>query len=145
MDYRTSGETMFLRVDKGEEVLASILEVCKQENILTAWAQGIGACGEVTVSTYLPDTKTFTDHRLSGMIEMISLMGNISMEKDGTPFLHCHGIFSYLDEAGHPSVLAGHMTRAVVSYTAEIMLTTPQMTIGRMPDTKTEIDIWKMR
>lgn len=52
MDYQTSGEIMFLRVDKGEEVLASILEVCKRENILTAWVQGIGACGEVTVSTY---------------------------------------------------------------------------------------------
>ena len=145
MDYQTTGETTFLRVDKDEEVIASILEVCKQEQIQTAWVQGIGACGEVTVSTYLPDTKTFTDHTATGMIEMVSLMGNITMEKDRTPFLHCHGIFSYLDKTGHPSVLAGHMTKAMVSYTVEIMLTRQQMTIGRMPDTKTEIDIWKMR
>ena len=59
MDYKKSGDTTFLRVDKGEEVLTSILEVCRQEHILTAWVQGIGACGEVTVSTYLPDKQAF--------------------------------------------------------------------------------------
>lgn len=145
MDYQRAGDTVFLRVDKGDEVLTTILEVCKQEQIVTAWIQGIGGCGEVTVSTYLPDTKTFTDHSATGMIEMTSLMGNISMEKDGSPHLHCHGVFSYLDEAGHPLVLAGHVSKIVISYTGEIMITVPKMTIGRMPDTKTEIDIWKMR
>ena len=144
MDYKKSGETIFLRVDKGEEVLSAILEACRQEHVLTAWVQGIGACGEVTVSTYLPDAQTFTEHTVAGMIEMISLSGNVSMEDDGTPFLHCHGVFSYLDETGKPQVLAGHLTKVVISYTGEIVIVDPQMIIGRMLDTKTEIDIWKM-
>ena len=65
MDYKKSGETIFLRVDKGEEVLSANFEVCRQEQVLTAWVQGLGACGEVTVSTYLPDKQSFTEHTAS--------------------------------------------------------------------------------
>ncbi len=145
MDYKRIDNTVYLRIDKDEEVVSSILKVCKQEKILTAWMQGIGACGSVTVSTYLPESDTFTDHTASGMIEMISLTGNISREKDGEPFLHCHGVFSYLDGNGEPVVLAGHLSEAVINYTGEILITAAKMVIGRMTDPKTGVDVWDLR
>lgn len=145
MDYKRVDDTVYLRIDKDEEILTTILAVCKQERILTAWVQGIGACGSVTVSTYLPENNSFTDHSVSGMLELVSLAGNITMERDGTPFQHCHGIFSYLDKQGHPSVLAGHVASAVVNYTVEVVLTVAKTVIGRMTDSKTGIDVWDLR
>jgi uncharacterized protein len=119
------------------------MEVCKKENILTGQFQGIGACGTATVSTYLPSTDEFTDHTLSGMLEMVSLMGNITRDDNGEPFLHCHAVFSYLDNTGKPSVLAGYLTKAIISYTGEISILRAKETIGRMIDSKTGISIWK--
>jgi uncharacterized protein len=143
MDYKKIGEIFYIRIDKEDEVLSNIMEVCKKENILTGQFQGIGACGTATVSTYLPNIDEFTDHTVSGMLEMVSLMGNITRDDDGSPFLHSHAVFSYLDNTGNPSVLAGHLTKAIISYTGEISILPAKETIGRMIDSKTGISIWK--
>ncbi|URZ17810.1 PPC domain-containing DNA-binding protein [Clostridium felsineum] len=143
MDYRKIGENIYVRIDKDEDVISNIIEVCKKENIMTGQFQGIGACGIATVSTYLPDVDDFADHTISGMLEMVSLMGNITLDDNGQPFLHSHAVFSYLDEAGKPVVLAGHLTKAVISYTGEISIMPARGLIGRMIDKKTGIGVWK--
>jgi uncharacterized protein len=143
VDYKKIGEIFYIRIDKEEEVLSTIMEVCNKENILTGQFQGIGACATATVSTYLPNKDEFTDHTQSGMLEMVSLMGNITRDDDGSPFLHSHAVFSYLDNTGNPSVLAGHLTKAIIRYTGEISILPAKETIGRMIDSKTGISIWK--
>jgi len=143
MDYKKIGEIFYVRIDKDEDVLGTIMEICKKEHILTGQFQGIGACGTATVSTYLPNIDDFTDHTVSGMLEMVSLMGNITMDDNGAPFLHSHAVFSYLDTTGKPAVLAGHLTKAIISYTGEISILPAKETIGRMIDSKTGITIWK--
>ena len=143
MDYKKIGEIFYARIDKDEDVLSNITEICKKENILAGQFQGIGACGTVTVSTYLPDIDKFTDHTLSGMLEMVSLIGNVSTDDNDAPVLHSHAVFSYLDETGKPSVLAGHLTKAIINYTGEISILPAKETIGRMIDPKTGISIWK--
>lgn len=143
MDYKKIGETIYVRIDKDEDAISNIMEICKKENILAGQFQGIGACGTATVSTYLPDIDEFTDHTISGMLEMVSLMGNITVDDNGKPFLHSHAVFSYLDEAGKPAILAGHLTKAVINYTGEISIMPAMGVIGRMLDLKTGISIWK--
>ena len=77
--------------------------------------QGIGACDTATLSTYLPDKNDFTDHTISGMIEMISLMGNISVDNNNEPVLHSHAVFSYLNSNGEVVVTAGHVKEKLLS------------------------------
>lgn len=144
MDYKKIGENIYVRIDKDEEIIGKITGICKKENILSGQFQGIGACGTATVSTYLPDNDEFTDHPISGMLEMVLLMGNITMDENGKPYLHSHAVFSYLDEAGKPSVLAGHLTEAIVSYTGEICIQPAKEAIGRMIDPQTGISVWKL-
>lgn len=55
MDYRQMGERIYIRIDKGEEILAQVEDVCRKLHIPAATFQGIGACGEVEVATYIPD------------------------------------------------------------------------------------------
>lgn len=100
MEYKKMNGRIFLRIDKGEKVSETIKAVCVKEKIYGGTYQGIGACGKATLSTYLPDRGDFTDHTVSGMIEMVSLVGNISIDGEGIPFLHSHAVFSYLDDAG---------------------------------------------
>ena len=48
-------DTIYLRVDKEENVIEAIKEVCKKEGIYGGYFQGIGACSTATLSTYIPE------------------------------------------------------------------------------------------
>lgn len=124
--------------------MQTILSVCKKEGVMGGCFQGIGACDLVTISTYIPEKRDFVDHTISGMIEMISLMGNISVDDNNIPFLHSHAVFSYLNQSGEIAITAGHLKEAKISYTGEIIITLTGDTIGRQFDTKTGIEVWKL-
>ena len=153
MDYRKTNGKIYLRVDKGEEVLQTIREVCKKENIASGYFQGIGACDRAVLSTFIPQENDFIHHELSGMLEMIALSGNISRDtvrytkEENELFLHAHATFSYLkDEENHEvCVTAGHIKEARIGYTGEIIINICDEAIERMIDEKSGIDIWKLK
>lgn len=144
MDYKKWGEYIYARFDKGDEVLDGILNICKKENILSAVFSGIGGCGDVTVSTFIPEKNDFVPHHKTGLLEMISVNGNISANDNDEIFEHTHAMFSYL-ENGDVKFLGGHLTRAVVSYTAEIEIR-PVLNgvIRRKKDEMTGITVWNL-
>lgn len=145
MDYRKIGGTIYARFDKGDEVLEGILNICKKEDILSATFSGIGGCGDVTVSTYIPEKNDFIPHNKTGLLEMISIIGNISANDNNEIFEHTHAMFSYL-ENGEVKFLGGHLTKAVVSYTAEIEIRPVQEgVIRRKQDELTGITVWNLK
>ena len=145
MDYRKIGGTIYARFDKGDEVLEGILNICKKENILSATFSGIGGCGDVTVSTYIPEKNDFIPHNKTGLLEMISINGNISANDNNELFEHTHAMFLYL-ENGEVKFLGGHLTKAVVSYTAEIEIRPVQEgVIRRKQDELTGITVWDLK
>lgn len=144
MEYKKMKDTIYLRVDKGENVTETIKKVCKKEGVYGGYFQGIGACGTAILSTYIPERNDFTDHEISGMLEMVSLMGNISMDCDNQPALHSHAVFSYLNQAGEIAVTAGHLKEANIGYTGEIIIHPADDTIGRRFDANAGIEVWKL-
>ena len=49
MEYRKYGKDYVLRIDRGEEILQAVSQVCEKENIRLGTVNGIGAVGEVTL------------------------------------------------------------------------------------------------
>ena len=143
MEYRKDGNMILVRIDKDEEILEKILEICHIEHIYGAFFSGIGACGKAVTSSYIPEKNDFTDHSAEGLLELVSLTGNISYE-NGLPVEHTHALFSYLDETGTQKVLAGHLKKAVVSYTAEIAIHVAGAMIEKKKDHATGIMVWKL-
>ncbi len=123
MEYRKEKNAIYLRLDKGEEVVDTIKKLCEKEQLEGGYFQGIGACGRVVLATWIPEKEDFIHHRLRGMLEMISLTGNVSIDQNGKAFSHSHGVFSYLKDNGEIAVAAGHLEEAEISYTGEIILT----------------------
>ena len=144
MEYQIMGREVYLRIDRGEQVYGSIRMICEKLGITAGHFPGIGACDSATLSTYLPENREFTHHTLTGLLEMVSLMGNVSDDGEGKAFLHSHAVFSQLNKEGGIDVLAGHLEEATIRYTGEIILTPAEGKIGRKPDTRTEIDIWDL-
>jgi hypothetical protein len=143
MDYRIIGDEIYIRIDKDEEILENILTICKRENIKTAHFRGIGCCNTIDIQTYIPQREEFISHIKTGIFEMLSVDGNISPENDRSLFLHSHAAFSYLDD-GDIKMIGGHLKKAVVEYTAEIVLNPAKENISRMIDSKTGISVWNL-
>lgn len=144
MEFRAEGSTYYIRLDKGESVVGTMLDLCESKNIQAGSFQGIGACDCAVLSTYLPEENDFTHHTLSGMLEMVSLMGNITTGGNGKPFMHAHATFSQLARNGEVAVMAGHLKDARIGYTAEIILTAAEQTIGRKTDPHPGIEVWDL-
>lgn len=146
MDYKKSGNAIYARFDRGDEIFSGILDICKKENILSATYSGIGGCGDVTVCTLIQETNEFLPHHKEGcLLEMISINGNISADDNDEIYEHAHAMFSYL-ENGEVKFLGGHLARAVVLYTAEIEIRPVQNgVIRRKHDENTGITVWNLK
>lgn len=121
MEYRKYGDTFYIRMDRGDEIIEKILKVCKEEGIHSCTFNGIGGCGKAEIKTFIPETGTFEMRRLEGMLELVSLNGNVITDENGDYYHHTHAVFAYKVGEDH-RVAAGHMKSIMVSYTAEIEL-----------------------
>ena len=121
MEYRKYGDTIYIRMDRGDEIIGGILEVCRREQIASALFSGIGGCSRAELQTFLPESGRFETETLSGMLELVSLNGNVVTDEAGQYYHHTHGAFSYKDGRSH-RMAAGHMKSVTVLYTAEIEL-----------------------
>ena len=118
MDYRKYGDNIYVRVDRGEEVISSILDACKREGVRSAMFSGIGGCDAAEIKVFDAEAGAFASERIEGILELVSLLGNVVDGGDG-PSWHAHALFSYSDDEGH-HMAAGHLGSARVRYTAEI-------------------------
>ena len=100
MEYRKYGDTIYLRMDRGNEIIGGILEVCRREQIASAIFSGIGGCSRAELQTFLPELGRFETETLSGMLELVSLNGNVVTDEAGQYYHHTHAAFSYKDPEG---------------------------------------------
>ena len=138
MDYRKLGTTYYIRCDRGDEVVASIIDVCRREAIRSAIFNGIGGCSSAWIQTFDPVKGVFHTEEKRGMLELVSLMGNVVAGENH----HTHALFSYVEDGEH-KVLGGHLKETVVLYTAEIELRpVVDGVIGRRYDPETGTGFW---
>ncbi len=121
MIYRQFGETYYIRFDRGDEIISLILNLCKKEGIGSAVFSGIGGCSETQIQTFIPESGSFETKILNGMLELVSLTGNVITDDLNEYYHHTHAVFSYKKGEEH-CVEAGHIKSITVSYTAEIEL-----------------------
>ncbi len=117
MEYRRFGDTIVLRLDPDEEICEKLAEVADKEQIALASISGLGAIKELTTGVFDTVTKEYHSNQFQGALEIVSLTGTIT-QKEGKTYLHAH--LSAGDSNGN--VFGGHLNRAIVSATAEILL-----------------------
>lgn len=118
MEYRRFGSDIVARMDKGEEILAQIKEIALKESIKLASVTALGATNDFTVGVYKIDEKKYYANTFQGNFEIVSLTGTINT-MDGAFYTHLH--MSAGNEKGE--VFGGHLNRAVISATCEMVIT----------------------
>ena len=144
MEYRKLGDAYYVRMDKEDEIIDKILKLCQKENIASCTFSGIGGCGHATIQTFLPETGTFETRKIVGLLELVSLTGNVVTDENGVLYHHTHAVFAYKEGEEH-RIAAGHIKDVTVSYTAEIEVRPVYGgRIGRTFDPETGTGFWNL-
>ncbi|MBR0373590.1 MAG: DNA-binding protein [Mogibacterium sp.] len=121
MDFRHYGDAYYLRIDPGEEIVETVLGLCRREGVQSATFSGIGGCGDAKLAVYDPDLDKFQIETAEGMLELVSLMGNIAVADDGELYHHTHAMYSFKQDGAFRS-FGGHLISSVVRNIAEVEL-----------------------
>ncbi|MBR5559286.1 MAG: DNA-binding protein [Oscillospiraceae bacterium] len=137
MDYKRFGNTIVARIDKGEEILEQMQQIAHGENIKLASVSGLGATNDLTVGVFLTQQKQYHTNHFIGDMEIVSLTGTIST-MDGKYYPHLH--LSAADAQGR--VVGGHLNRAVISVTCEMVIQIIDGQADRCFDPETGINLF---
>ena len=118
MEYKRFGNKIIVRIDKDEEILEQVKELALKENIRLAAVQALGATNSFTVGVYNVAEKKYYANTFSGSFEIVSLTGTINT-MNGAFYTHLH--MSAGNDKGE--VFGGHLNRAVISATCEMVIT----------------------
>ena len=127
MEYRKFSQGYALRLDPGEEIVASLTRLVEQEQVQLGSVTAIGAANDVTIGIFSTQEKQYHARRYQGDYEISALVGNVT-RKEGEPYLHLHITI------GNPvtgEVHAGHLTSATISATLELFLQVWDGQVGR--------------
>ena len=118
MEYRKFGGVIVARLDPGEEILEQVRQIALSEQIKLAHIQALGAVSDFTVGVFDVEKKAYRANSFSGSFEIVSLTGTIDTMNDE---FYCHLHMSAGNESG--AVFGGHLNRAVISATCELVVT----------------------
>ncbi len=138
MEYRVFGKTVVARIDRGEEILDKLHELAEKEHIKLASVQALGATNDFTVGVFNTETRQYAANRFTGSFEIVSLVGTVNT-MDGQFYAHLH--MSAGNEKGE--VFGGHLNRAVVSATCEMVLHLIDGTVDRRFDADTGLNLFR--
>jgi predicted DNA-binding protein with PD1-like motif len=116
-----------LRLDPGEEILASLTDFARHEGVRAGLISGLGAASDLELGFFVRGEDRYVRETLAGEHEILALTGNLSAIA-GEPFVHCHILVAGEDLAAR----GGHLFRAVVTVTCEVQIVTDPGTIERV-------------
>ena len=138
MEYRKFGDTYMVRMDRGEEILATLKDLCEKEDIRLAQVDALGAVDHAVVSVYDVPTRTFFKKEFNEPMEISNLCGTVS-RKDGQTYLHLHVTVCDKDLIAH----GGHANELRVSATCEMVVRTISGKVERKLDENIGLNVFK--
>ena len=137
MEFRRFDNAYVIRMDQGEEVMATLTALCEQEGIRLASVEAIGAVDRAVVGLYDVDKKVFHRKEFQEPMELTSLLGTVT-EKDGKPYLHLHATLC----DANMQTRGGHVNELHISATCEMVLRLLPGSVGRRPDEATGLNLF---
>ena len=138
MEYKRFGDTLVIRIDRGEEITEQLRAVCERESVRLAEVSALGAVDDFTVGVYNVEEKKYYSNRFQGPYEIVSLTGTVTT-KDGAFYSHLH--MSAGDLKGQ--VFGGHLNSATVSATCEMVLRVIDGTVERRIDERIGLNVFQ--
>ncbi|ARQ70948.1 PPC domain-containing DNA-binding protein [Streptomyces marincola] len=110
--------TFVVVLDRGDEAFAGLTAFAAEQGLTGAALTGVGGCREATLGYFDPGLMDYRGTRFEEQLEVLSLIGDIAAH-EGRPAVHAHLVLGRRDS----SAIGGHLMRAVVFPTMEIVVT----------------------
>jgi hypothetical protein len=133
----SEGRRFLVRVPKGEELVAYVDRLINEQGIAQGFISGIGAVAEAVIGFFDQETHGYRELELTGGLEIVSLLGNIS-RREGRCHAHLH--VGLADHSG--AMYGGHLGRAVVFLTELVVVEFTGRELERLPDDATGLVCW---
>jgi predicted DNA-binding protein with PD1-like motif len=104
--------------DPGDEVVATLTQFARSQQLEAAQITAVGAFEHATVGWFDPATKDYRRNPVDQQCELLSLLGDVAMGEDG-PVLHMHAVLGLSDG----TTRGGHLIEARVFPTLEAVVT----------------------
>jgi predicted DNA-binding protein with PD1-like motif len=136
MLYKRTDREILVRLQDGDDIVSCLKELCKKEGVVSAFVNGVGAARKAEIAHYDTKEKKYNVRKFEGMLEIVSLSGNIA-QLDGEPAAHLHICISRHDF----STISGHLMSAEVYPTCEIFMLPYHAKITRRHDEATGLNL----
>jgi uncharacterized protein len=128
--------TFALVLATGEEAMAALAEFAIERRLKATQFTAIGAFSRVVVAYFDWTTKAYTHVPIDEQVEVLSLIGDISVEDD-KPKVHAHVVLGKPDATAH----GGHLIEGYVRPTLEIVLTETPRHLQRRHDSASGLSL----
>ncbi len=112
------GRTFALIFETDDEVSAGLLAFAKEQRLKASHFTGIGACRSVTLGYFDWEVKQYRKLPDKEQVEVLSLIGNVTLAPNGSPQVHAHMVVGRADGSAH----GGHLMEAHVRPTLEVFV-----------------------
>ena len=110
--------TFAVVLETGDEVTTCLQQFIDDEGISSATFSAIGAFSGAVLAYFDWEKKRYLHNAVGEQVEVASLNGDVAIAPDGKKTLHIHLVLGRRDG----SAMAGHLVRATVRPTLEIVL-----------------------
>lgn len=109
----------FLRLDPGDELVASIESFTRELGLSSGFIHGLGSTTRVVLGFLDPETGEYLKRTFDEPMEVGSLAGTISRSPEGErAFIHLHGVFAPRELLAY----TGHVHEAIVGHVIEVYI-----------------------
>jgi len=119
VELKPNARTFHLTFAKGDDVRAGLAEFARKNHLTDAYFMAIGALGSAVIGQSDHARGAFKVVKLNEEMEVTSLSGNITRDRDGNPVVHAHCVVALLRNG---AVYAGHLLQGRVSLTLQLYL-----------------------
>ncbi len=118
MQYAQYGDHYVLRLDEGEEAVATIRRFLVDHGILAGYFLAWGAFSAVKLRFYRPSAAGYEERAIDRQVEVATLVGNIAC-MDGQPVIHAHMVVGDSEFRTY----SGHLAEGTVRPMLEVFVT----------------------
>ena len=139
--HQAAGERVYVAVlESGDEVSGCLHRLADEESLSAAQITAIGAFRDATLAFFDWETRAYEEIPVEEQVEVLSLIGDITLDERGRPKLHMHTVLGRRDG----STLGGHLMGAHVRPTLEVVITEAPAFLRRVYDPHSGLALIRM-
>jgi predicted DNA-binding protein with PD1-like motif len=134
----TAEKTYAVIFDRGDEVMAGLLEFARANGVAGSHFTAIGGFSGGTLAYFDREKRDYIKIPLEEQVEVLSLVGDIAL--DGKPRIHAHVVVGRRDG----TTRGGHLMEARVWPTLEVIVTESPRHLQRQTDPETGLALIRL-